>query len=486
MSFCRAEWTDTKVIDLQNGISIDGYDKFNVVLGKNGSGKSTLLRLIDTQLSGKEACVRYITPERGGELTYEGGIETNLAQNPDWLVGQRRQNRYDSFRQSSVAQFRSLEVLVLRSIERDQKIRGTSFKFDSEVERINSVLDRVRLVRTETAGFEVVRKSDDKKANIRELSSGESELISLSVEILYFAYQCKLPKYIGKENWLLLDEPDVHLHPDLQYRLMKFLLSCVNEIDGRVAIATHSTAILASLCELGADIRVGLKHFGPQALVFKPADAPMKSVLPMFGAHPLSNVFNERPPLIVEGEDDERIWQAAVRRSQGAIKAYPCVAGDIQSMNRYETVARDLIESVYENAKAISIRDRDNDVYEIDDIGPVIRCRLMCRTAENLMVSDDALAEFGTDWDTLRPAIEKWITDNPMHSRHDLAVSFRNCGWDRMNFGLKDLRSVLVGITGSTKPWEVAVGQAIAKLPALQFNGPSCLREFLGQRWCRL
>lgn len=208
----------------------------------------------------------------------------------------------------------------------------------------------------------------------------------------------------------------------------------------------------------------------------------MQSVLPMFGAHPLSNIFNEKPPMIVEGEDDERIWQAAVRRSSGRISLYPCVASDIQSMNQHEEAARDLIESVYDNAKAYSLRDRDDQQYEIDDLGAVVRMRLSCRNAENLIVTDDVLAELKTDWPALRAGLEKWIVDNPTHSRIADATAFRDSGWDRKSFQLKNLRMVIVGIAGSTKPWEVAVGQAIARVCEERFSGQHSLKNYLGEK----
>lgn len=470
------------MIQLNDGSVVSGYDRINVVMGKNGSGKSTLLRKIDECLSGGDACIRYITPERGGELTYEGNIETNRARNPEWMTTVRRVNRFDQFRQSSVAEFRNLETLVLRSIEKDAGIRASDFKFDTEIDRINEVLDRVQLKRADGSGFDILHKETNLPARPSDLSSGESELISLAVEILYFSYLCKQDKYKGKDNWLLLDEPDVHLHPDLQNRLMLLLVSSLAEVDGRVAIATHSSAVLSSLCDAGPEIRVCFKEFQSRDAAFRRTDDALKSILPMFGAHPLSNVFNKKPPLIVEGEDDERIWQAAVRRSNGRISVFPCVAGDIQSMNSYELAASELISSVYDNARAFSLRDKDDQPYEIEDTGPVVRSRLNCRAAENLLVSDDALNELGTDWAALQAGLEKWIRDNPEHPRYATAVAFRDSGWNRRQFNLKHLRMVIVGISGSTKPWEVAVGQSIARLNERRFGGPDSLEEYLGPK----
>ncbi len=468
------------MIDLSNGSSLDGYGKINVVLGKNGSGKSTLLRNIDTKLSRGDGYIRYITPERGGELKYDGNMETNRSNNPDFFSNSRRKNRWEQFRQSSVAEFRNLETLVLRTIEGDDEVRNSDYRFEQEIDKINTVLERINLLRSDSAGFDVANKGTGDAVPVADLSSGESELISLAVEILNFAYLSNLERYKDKQNWLLLDEPDVHLHPDLQYKLMQFLVNAMEKGNGKVLIATHSTSILSALCKLSNDVNVGFKQFDQGALKFQKADDAMKELLPMFGAHPLSNVFNEKPPLIVEGEDDERIWQTAVRQSEGRIKVFPCVASDIQSMYQYEIAAKELIVSVYDDAKAYSLRDRDDEPYEILDISPVVRMRLNCRNAENLIVSDDVLAELGTDWDRLREALEKWINDNPEHSRFNDAVAFRDSGWDRRNFQLKNLRMLLVGLTGSNKPWEVAVGRAITRICDGQYEGENSLKDFLG------
>ena len=470
------------MIDLGGGINIDGYRRINVILGKNGSGKSTLLRRMDEMLSSGDACIRYITPERGGVLTYDGGIESNRSNDPSWLWQIRRCNNYNQFRQSSVAEYRSLETLVLRTIESDQAVRSSDFKFEQEIGRINTVLDRVALKRSVGSGFEITRMNDQKPARPSDLSSGESELISLAVEILNFSYMCKQEKHANTNNWLLLDEPDVHLHPDLQGRLMKLLVDCLKESNGNVLIATHSTAILAALCSLYPETMIGFKNFEDKAIRFCAADEALKTIIPIFGAHPLSNVFNQRPPIIVEGEDDERIWQTAVRSSQGRVSVYPCVAGDVRSMNAYEATASTLMNTVYENARAFSLRDKDDNPYEIEDIGPVVRCRLNCRTAENLILTDDVLNVLGSNWVDFRHSFEIWIANNPEHSRIADAVAFRNSGWDRQNFNVKGMRMVIVGITGSTKLWEVAVGQAIAKIASDGLHGKDSLREYLGSK----
>ena len=90
--------------------------RINVVLGKNGSVKSTLLKIVEQNLE-TEGEKRYVTPERGGTLTYEAGIDHNLTTDANWLRSSRRVNQFVQFRQQSMAQFRRLELAVLRGDE---------------------------------------------------------------------------------------------------------------------------------------------------------------------------------------------------------------------------------------------------------------------------------------------------------------------------------------------------------------------------------
>ena len=68
------------------GKRLSNLARINVLLGKNGSGKSTTLRLLDQSKSTlpNVGTARYITPERGGQLTHDGNIETYISQNREW------------------------------------------------------------------------------------------------------------------------------------------------------------------------------------------------------------------------------------------------------------------------------------------------------------------------------------------------------------------------------------------------------------------
>jgi predicted ATPase len=102
---------------------LKGLLKVNVVLGKNGCGKSTLLKDLESNVSTDDiGRKRYVTPERGGVLVYEAGVEQNIVANPTWMSDVRRVNQFTQFKQQSVAQFRRLETSVYRESEEKEEI----------------------------------------------------------------------------------------------------------------------------------------------------------------------------------------------------------------------------------------------------------------------------------------------------------------------------------------------------------------------------
>ncbi len=227
---------------------------------------------------------------------------------------------------------------------------------------------------------------------------------------------------------------------------------------------------------------------GQENLKFNPISEEYRKILPMFGAHPLSNIFNEAPILLLEGEDDERIWQQVVRSSVGRIRLFPCFAGSKTQMNNYETHTEEIINAVYENAKAFSLRDRDEGDEEIKDQGHVIRMKLSCRCAENLILTNEVLESQGVNWDKLKQKIKDWLDKNTDHNHYKILEKFKNDGWLRKDGDIKNARNDIVGIIGTNKPWEVIVGQAIAKLEYssdIDFSKEGSLFSFLGEKVTR-
>lgn len=466
------------------GYSLRGIDSKNVLLGKNGCGKSWLLKELESGLRSIKdpGTIRYLSPERGGLLQYEPAIEQKITSNITWLADTRRQNQAQQFRQQSAAQFRRLELLFLRELEGTPSIRSNpNVFFDHIVGRINVLLDRVRIERGDHS-FKLLDKKSNKAVHHNDISSGESELISLGIECLVFDREC-VP---GKPNFLLIDEPDVHLHPDLQARFARFIEELVSTKKFSLIIATHSTALLGAMSQ-DAATRLAFMRFGETDITFVPVGDAHRKILPVFGAHPLSNVFNQAPVLLVEGEDDERIWQQAVRTSRGAIQVYPCGVNGLAELAEFEVEVGKILEAVYDNAVGFSLRDRDSGSTEINDHGAIKRMRLNCRSAENLLLSDEVIAQTGNEWVTLKDRIERWLADNTTHPHYAAMREFSETGFNRRDANLKEIRNDLVGLMGSNKPWEILVGQSIASFSSNpRLPAPSSLGDFVGSRVCQL
>lgn len=457
-----------------------GLDRINAILGKNGCGKSTLLKRFEQNLSGDMiGAKKYITPERGGVLSYQANVEDNQTTNTNWIAETRRANQFMQFREQSVVQFRLLELATYRTEEEKEQ----QARFQPYIDKLNGLLDYVRIERR-GASFALISKATGTDITPRDISSGESELVSLGIEILTFATEA-VP---DKDNFLFLDEPDVHLHPDLQARLVAFLRSAVDESGFRVVLATHSTAILSGLAGYG-HASVAFMTSGERELGFEPVSEIRKRILPIFGAHPLSNVFNESPILLVEGDDDVRLWQQAVRTSHRGINVFPVACDTVSAMSDYEKDVKKIVAAVYDDAEAYSLRDRDGLAGELDDEPPLTRMRLACRAAENLLLTDDVLASCELDWSEACRRIQSWLEANPSHARYSEMRAFQDAGLDRKSSDLKDIRMVLLGmVLNSAKPWEVLVGQAIGRLrrPAADAAvAPDSLVSYLGEKVVR-
>jgi ABC-type Mn2+/Zn2+ transport system ATPase subunit len=427
--------------------------RFTILLGKNGAGKSSILRRLDGQGSLE---TRYITPERGGELKYEPNVDSSIASSPDWLAKVRRRNRSENFRQQSAAQFRNLEMLYLREIEKnEEKRKDLNHTFDSVIDRLNKFLPAIRLVRSDR-GFSIQDLAGSPISE-GEISSGESEFIAQAIELLVYSRSDQTEKI------LLLDEPDVHLHPDLQSKFVQLIEEVAIEQNMRVVIATHSTAILSGFSN-DADLQiVPISNRGQREFESFSREKVSDELLPIFGAHPLSTMFNRLPLLLVEGEDDHRIVEQAVRSSRGRILLNPCVVGSVDEMGRWEIWLEKFLPALYDDPVAYSLRDLDDaEESEIADLEIVKRARLNCYAMENLLLTDDSLERAGSDSQQLLNGLRLFLKTYPDHRYANEIANLVEHFAERRTLKIKDVRNVVLAVIGITKPWEVHVGQLLA------------------------
>jgi AAA ATPase domain len=475
MQYSELKAPDAELLNISN---------VNIILGRNGSGKSRFLRALDIALSAdsKNYNVRYISPGRAGVFRRDANIQLNMENAPGWLRDTRRRNQADQFKAASANLLREIEIIYLRRLQDSILIRQDlqrSFRVD-RLDGINRLLSNVSIEQVDS-NFVFISSSGD-SVPPDELSSGESEAITLATEIIYFFETLDKSKF----NILLLDEPDVHLHPDLQARLAKFILREIetlsDEIRPHIAIclATHSTPFVCALAE-SEYTSIGTKDFCIKQVRQKAAPQQIKKVAPFFG-HPLSLSLSNDVMLILEGEDDERVWQQAARSSEGRIRLFPVLATTVDQQYDLEKFCAPLLKSLYDEPRAYSLRDGDGRTGALEPIGPVLRFRLNCYAIENTLVSDDCLQVFHKTWVDFQTSANNWIKENPEHSDKSLIENLV-VSKDRMRHQkIKKIRQLICSIADSKKPWEVVVGQAIGTLDTSSLpTGSDTLISFIGE-----
>ena len=206
----------------------------------------------------------------------------------------------------------------------------------------------------------------------------------------------------------------------------------------------------------------------------------MRKVAPFFG-HPLSLSLSEDAALILEGQDDERVWQQAARTSQGRIKVFPVLAGSVDQQGELEKFAADLLVTLYDEPVGFSVRDGDGTVDQpLPHLPPIQRYRLQCYAIENLLLTVHCLLMMQSTWVDFVAAAKIWLEQNSKHKDRKL-IKELTTSEDRLRHKkIKSIRQLICSILDCNKPWEVVVGQAIGALTEEDLTSESMLVDFLG------
>ncbi|WP_210422126.1 AAA family ATPase [Microvirga ossetica] len=473
-----------KVTELKGQTAhLTNLNNININMGRNGAGKSRFLRDIEEMASRSKQLfyVRYVSPERAGSFKRDGNVLTNMSDNPDWLRQTRAVNQASNFKAASAMLFREAETLYLRRLASTPEIRMDPTR-NFETDRLSKVNQLLTNISLEMGNADFVFRSlaDGQTLSPDAISSGESEAVALASEILYFFDTIEPAKF----NILLLDEPDVHLHPDLQARLGKLIIAMLDEFKNladriAVCLSTHSSPLVCSLAD-SQYVSIGTKSFAVETVELKPTSAELRKVAPFFG-HPLSLSLSEDAALILEGEDDERVWQQAARTSQGRIKVFPVLAGSVDQQGELETFCVDLLGTLYDNPVAFSLRDGDGVVDQpLEHRQPIKRYRLQCYAIENVLLTDPCLAVMGTTWEGFVAAAMKWVGENPEHPDRTLITELAGSDDRLRHKKIKKIRQLVCAVLECKKPWEVVVGQAIGALRNEDLANSNMLISFLG------
>lgn len=440
--------------------SIDKLTSLTVLLGKNGSGKSLLLRAWrDTD---KQSC-HYVIPERTGDLQYQ------IDYLSDQLDGARRSN---SATGNFIDQYRRRVVARIQAYFTSRgNYRGTG-PVPGDPAVIERLLGQllpdfsIALDPERAPPYSLLRSADGQSVgDIAQLSSGEAQLISIALDVLTIASMWEVKG--AAKRVMLIDEPDAHIHPDLQVRFADFVVQVAQHFKLQIAIATHSTTLLAAMGQFGKEhtsvVYLDRTKADFSASEFTPV---LKELAACLGGHALMGPLFGVPLLLVEGDDDYRIWSQVPRHHVTSFAVIPCNGDEIR---QYQKSLEKLFSALREaDGKPVGYALLDGDKSKPQDNAGtpqkhILYLKLDCHEAENLYLSDEVLAAMSTNWVKAREAIKSKASQFG-----DKAAALGACdGWDRKSVDLKQPKQLIEELSMCVDPkrlhWTIRVAQVLGK-----------------------
>ncbi len=261
--------------------SLSNLKPINVLLGKNGSGKSLLLRSWrDADVNGSH----YIIPERVGNIGFQSNyIEREI--DGQSRKGSSQANFNTNYRQLVIARIQT--YFMKRGSVREGALPG-------KIEDLESLMDlllpdfTVKL-QSKQPPYALSRIADSTAiTDITQLSTGEAQLFTLGLDILTISAMWDIDQ--AEKRIILIDEPDAHIHPDLQVRFADFICHIADKYQVQFVISTHSTTLLSAIGRF-SPTNSGIIYLNKTDSAFevKPFDASLQEITACLGGQVLSD-----------------------------------------------------------------------------------------------------------------------------------------------------------------------------------------------------
>jgi len=261
---------------------------------------------------------------------------------------------------------------------------------------------------------------------------------------------------------LLIDEPDAHIHPDLQVRFADFLTKVAHHFKLQVVVATHSTTLLAALGQFGGD-SAGVVYLDRTKSDFRaqPFSKEMKEIAACLGGHALMGPLFGVPLLLVEGDDDYRIWSQVPRHHVASFSVIPTNGEEIKQYQKsLETILRALREPI--SPAGYALLDGDKKLPEDNGTSQkqIKFIRLNCHEAENLFLTDEVLDILSIDWARAASKIVERSGDFGAKA----PMLAQACNWDRKTADIHELINQITQILDPKNVhWTIRVARVIGE-----------------------
>lgn len=429
-----------------------------VIFGKNGSGKSLLLRSIRDK---KPENYHYVVPERAGELGFPAEM-VNQQLDPNQRAKISRENVSPNYRQAAYTRIQSL--IQKRGASREKSIPDFLTPIEDEIKEL--LPDFILKITGGNPPFILTRDGEAISSN-NQLSSGEVQVLTLSLDLLSM---CGIWKFDKHEGVFLIDEPDSHIHPDLQQKLAKFLVRLYENFNFPLLISTHSTTLLAALGQHGDQKTSVIYLENKPELHATQFNDVLKKITTCLGGHALMGPLFNFPLLLVEGDDDYKIWSEVPRYSNVQISAIPCNG---QEIYHYQKILEKLFGSILDNPSQESgYALVDSDMSKASNQNHIKFIKLSCNESENLYLTDEILKSLNTNWDEAKKKIIEKSSEYGQKADELKKVE----PWNRKTVDCKSVIKQISQILDDKQlPWTYRLGKELGKSkPTGQ------LAEFLG------
>ncbi len=391
----KTEISNNRMINGQTkNLQIKHLSKVNVIFGKNGTGKSSFLRNLYQSDSEN---FHLIVPERGGaEMRQNSGI-LDQENNPQQKKAVRRWNFDSEYRSRAIS--RATNILTSLGYNTAHNIQSKEVSAEELTTLFRVFLPEFKVIFNSSAPFnlEIFREingNEEKITDAKQLSSGQVEALSLAADIITQAIL-----WDATEKTLLIDEPDVHLHTDLENRFAIFINEIAKRFGVQVIIATHSSGLIASLLSLIKE--VGILCFDKNSEEISAIQKDQASIFTNLLSIELSlAVVLNRKIVIVEGNDDFLVWNQATRSQQ--FDDIALIQANGSDILKYKNNAEKILEAVLDRncQLGVTLLDGDNKQKFTNQQNDKLPCeRLNCYSLENLLLTNEVLQIIKPDID---------------------------------------------------------------------------------------